>query len=112
MKYLLTIILIFISAHSYAGSGGGKVLSIYAHEKGDGEGVIIFRTEINTNKAACSTSNAGREWAFMANTDQGKAMYSLLLSAAVSRSNISVNGNGDCNAWGDRERPKFIQVSY
>lgn len=41
----------------FAGSGSGKITSIYAHEKGtDNIGVILFRTENNSSKAECSTA--------------------------------------------------------
>ena len=106
------ILLLTFAGMANAGVGTGKVVEIYAHEKGDGVGLIIFQTQENTDKAACSTAIEGKEWAFRADTDQGKAMYALLLSAASSGKEVIVVGKGDCNDWGDRERPKYIRVKY
>ncbi|MEX2964506.1 hypothetical protein [Microbulbifer sp. TYP-18] len=111
MRSIIFLLFATVSCFTIAGTGSGKIINIYAHEKGDGTGVIFFETENNTNKAACS-ANGGKEWAFRVDTDQGKAMYSLLLAAASTGRNITVNGKGDCDDWGDRERPKYIRVSY
>ena len=111
MKYIYLLFLL-ISSGVFAGSGSGKITHIYAHESGGGSGVILFQIENNTDKAACSTAEGGKEWAFRADTSQGKMMYSLLLAAASAGQHVFVRGKGDCADWGDRESPKYIRVSY
>ena len=112
MKVLIFLFCFVVSPFLHAGSGSGKIIQIYAHEKGDGIGVILFELQYNSNKATCSTANSGKEWAFRVDTAQGKAMYSLLLSAAATGKDVTVNGVGDCADWGDRERLKYIRVKY
>ncbi|MGF1863698.1 hypothetical protein L4D15_00270 [Enterovibrio norvegicus] len=96
-------------ATAQAGTGSGKITRIYAHEKNGGAGVIMFNVQNHVNPPA---SCPGHEWAFDANTDQGKAMYSLLLAAASQGKPVTVMGTGDCAAWSDRERPAWIMVDY
>lgn len=112
MKKLLVCAAIIVSSvvsTAYAGSGSGKITLIYAHEKNDGAGVIMFAVQNHTGAPSQCPSH---EWAFDANTDQGKAMYSLLLSAAAQGKPVQVKGAGDCAAWSDRERPIWIMVNY
>jgi hypothetical protein len=52
------------------------------------------------------------DWAFDSSTDNGKAMYAMLLSAAAQGKQVYVRGSGDCKDWSDRERPMFIRISY
>ena len=111
LKYFL-LGLIFTSNLAFAGAGSGKITVIYAHERNNGEGVILFGVEDNREKASCSTAASGKEWAFRANTDHGKAMYALLLAAASSGKEITVVGNDACGAWGDREEPSYVRVIY
>ena len=108
-KRFITITLLMISLlplNLYAGSGKGKVTRIYAHT-GD---VIMFDVGQHLDKPACST--VGTQWALSLNSDAGKAMYSLLLSAAAQGQEVIVHGTNVCSAWGDRESPKFIYVNY
>ncbi|WP_218419955.1 hypothetical protein [Alteromonas lipotrueae] len=110
MKSLVLIIIItFYSTWCFGGNGSGKISRIYAHEKNNGDGVIMFAVEIHENPPeACP----GHEWAFDASTNTGKAMYSLLISAAIQKTPVVINGAGDCGAWHDRERPIWIKVEY
>jgi hypothetical protein len=108
-KIFIFTILGLMASSAMAGDGSGKVTRIYAHEKGSGAGVIMFAVQ---NHITPPSTCPGHEWAFDANNDQGKAMYSLLLSAAVQGKSVTVKGAGDCSAWGDRERPSWIMVNY
>lgn len=93
--------------------GSGKIQQILAHTYGgNGAGVIMFKTEVNANKAECSTAGNGSQWAFSLESEYGKAMYSLLLTAQAQNKTVSVVGMNDCSAWADRERPKFIAVNF
>ncbi|MEJ2415944.1 MAG: hypothetical protein P8Y45_03215, partial [Exilibacterium sp.] len=86
-----------------AGTGSGKILQITAHSSGDGAGVVMFKTENNQDKAACSTTDGGSQWAISLSNNQGKAMYALLLSAQAQQKSINVKGAGECSAWPARE---------
>ncbi len=107
----VAILLLGLPVIAFAGNGSGKVKEIRVYEYG-GDGVVFFQTEFNSDKAACSTADGGREWAFRVNTEVGKAMYSLLLSAATSGKQVVVGGRNDCADWGDRERPKDVRIHY
>lgn len=37
-------------------------------------------------------------------------MYSLLLMAYAANLDVYVSGKGDCDDWGDRERPVYIRL--
>jgi hypothetical protein len=112
MRIFCFLMIVLFSPMVYGGQGDGKITKIAVHEKGDGLGVVMFSTENNSGKASCSTAYGGAEWAFGADTEQGKAMYSLLLTAAASGRDIVVEGKGDCLDWFDRERPRFIKIHY
>jgi hypothetical protein len=108
IKLFMLITTVLLSFSASAGDGSGKVTRIYAHQKNNGSGVIMFALQNHSNSPICS----GHEWAFDANNEQGKAMYALLLSAASQGKSVIVKGVGDCSAWGDRERPAWIMVDY
>ena len=111
-SFLIILLLMFMWSNAIAGTGSGKVTRIYAHPKftnGVDTGVILFNVEIHNDAPA---SCPGSEWAFNADTEHGKAMYALLLSAAAQGKPVYVRGAGDCADWGDRERPSWISVTY
>lgn len=106
--YLIAVLFLIFSSFTYAGTGSGKVSKIMVHEKSNGLGVIMFLVEKHENRPKCAVYG----WAFDANTDLGKAMYAMLLSAAAQGKPVNVYGTNDCVAWGDRERPFWISVDY
>lgn len=110
LRSMFLILSMLVSTGAISGSGSGKVISIYAHRSSNDQGVIMFKTEYASDMASCSTIH--NEWAFPADTDEGKAMYALLLSAATSGLNVTVDGSGECDAWGDRESLKWIRLDY
>lgn len=107
-KILVFLVLLLFSSQLLAGTGSGKITTTYAHDKNNSEGIVIFNVENHTSPPSCS----GNEWAFDLNNELGKAMYSLLLSAATQGKTVTVGGTHDCNAWQDRERPLWIRVDY
>ena len=109
LTLVVSILLAFINPYANSGDGAGKVTRIYAHDKDDGKGVIMFNVESHTNPPE---ECPGHEWAFDLSTELGKAMYALLLSAAAQGKSVIVKGAGDCAAWGDRERPYWIRIDY
>jgi hypothetical protein len=114
IKTILITLLLLISLPAFSGTGSGLVTRIFAHEKDNGNGVIMFATENHTIDASDNngTPCSSHEWAFDAHTHLGKAMYSLLLAAAAQKIPVIVNGMGSCSAWGDREEPSYIYVNY
>ncbi len=106
MKYLLTLIFVTISFSCFAGNSSGKVVRIMVHH-GD---VVIFDIGAHNDKPDCSTVN--NDWALSLSSEKGRAMYALLLSAAAQGQTVSVHGEGVCNAWADRESPKYMYVNY
>ena len=108
IKLFMFITAVLLSFFVSAGDGSGKVTRIYALQKNNGLGVIMFAVQNHSTPPICSS----HEWAFDVNNDQGKAMYALLLSAASQGKSVVVKGAGDCSAWGDRERPAWIMVDY
>ena len=112
MKYQLFLLTtLAVCNFSIAGEGSGKVSQITAHsDGGSGQGVIMFKTEFNTNKAECSTAFDGSHWTFSLEHESGKAMYSLLLTAYAQDKNIRVVGGDNCSIWGDRETARYISI--
>ena len=112
MKTLqLVLVLAVVSTFTKAGTGDGKVSQITAHsENGNGEGVVMFQTEVNSNKPACSSAFNGSHWTFSLEKESGKAMYSLLLTAYAQQKSVSVVGYDNCNIWPDRESVRYLYI--
>lgn len=105
-KTCVALLLTVAAEMAFAGVGSGRVAHI-SPLPGD---VVIFATQIHSNKPACST--AGNDWAIKLDTAAGRATYALLLSAASSNRPITVYGTNDCRYWGDREAVERIVVGY
>jgi hypothetical protein len=90
------------NANATEGSSNGRVVSLMVHQ-GD---VVFFNVGAHANPAPCGKDFT--DWAISLATEEGRAMYSLLLTAAATKTSVSVVGAGHCNAWGDRESPKYI----
>jgi len=113
MKKLLVAALLLLFPFSViAGSGSGLVKMLYVHEKNISynapQDVVMFELDGVHLDAACPNV----QWAFSIETDMGRSMFALLLSAAAQKQKVAVEGTGDCTAWKDRERPKYIVVTY
>jgi hypothetical protein len=106
MKLWSFIFLFCIPLFGYAGTGSGQVEHIMVHT-GD---VIMFSVEEHLDKPSCSTQ--AHHWALSLSTETGKAMYALLLSAAAQGQEVVITGDGECNAWGDRESPAYMHIVY
>ena len=107
----LAVALALASAPIFAGDGGGLVDQILVHSHGgNGQGVLMFTTENNVNKAECGQS-IPTAWAVSLDTQSGQAMFATLLAAQSQNKQVIVKGEGDCLDWGDRERPMYIVIS-
>ncbi len=74
-------------------------------------GVVFFHT--NGARSALPTCNypvIANRFVISANTDAGKAMVSLLLTAQARGKRVFVGGTGNCNVWGDTETVSHLQV--
>ena len=116
MKNIIFILLLLMSSKASAGYGTGTITSLFAHAQGgNGAGTIMFTITVHEQAPSCSTVGDPSEWAFSLNTEHGKAMYSMLLSAQAQNKEVTVSGwgngeAGNCDDWGDRERPKYIRI--
>lgn len=110
MKSVLIAVLVLFPISSYAGTGNGLVEKIIVHQKnaqyGATEDVVMFKVTMRNDAPTCS----GTEWAFSIETDLGKAMYAMLLSASAQRKSVFVQDSNGCSAWSDREHPKYITL--
>ena len=110
----LLVVLAGFSNTALAGTSSGKVTNIYAHVSnsayGNADGAILFAAGPHVNKPSCSI--VGDEWSISLGTEHGKAMYSMLLSAAAMGKSVFVEGEGNCNGWSDRESPKYMRIDY
>ena len=98
------------SSAVFAGSGSGKIKQIYAHATGDELGLIFIKTENITSAIGC---NSAHQFVIKANTEQGKAMYSLALSAAAMGKSVTIVGLGTCElGHKNREDVNYILVNY
>ena len=103
---LMFLFFVAVTDSAWCGGGSGTVKRIMVHQ-GD---IVMFSLGDHINKPACSL--VGEDWALSLATEEGRAMYALLLSAAAQGHTVHVEGRGDCSAWGDRENPKFMWVDY
>ena len=110
MKTFITLILILFASNLHASSGWGKVVRVMAHAKANTQGAILFITEGNSGKPACSTADFGKGWAFSLDTELGRAMYSILLTAQSQNRTVGVLGTSNCNVWPDRAQPYAIYI--
>ena len=87
------------------GSATGTVLLLQPHNPD----VVIFNVGTHGNKPACSS--VGDQWALSLSSSAGRAMYALLLAASMQGQTVHVQGTGLCDAWPDRESPRWLVVN-
>ena len=109
-KFLFVLTISIFSPHVLAGGGSGKISLLFVHANSNGDGIILFSTSSNSNKAACSLADGKRGWAFKVDSPLGQAMYSLLLTAITMNREILIIGTGNCENWSDREKPLYIRL--
>lgn len=91
-----------VGAAETSGSANGLVNAIMVHEGN----AVFFNVGNHATPPTCGAGSV--DWAISLTTEEGRAMYSLLLTAAATKTSISIVGTGLCNVWGDRETPKYI----
>lgn len=96
MKKLFILVALFACMNSaYAASS--KVTGIVKNVRIDnnGEGMIRFDTSIE-NMASCAIEFYQKTYSFDANTQGGKAIYSMALAAKTTGNPMTAYGTGDC----------------
>lgn len=112
MKYIAAIGILLFCSFTNAGTASGKIKNLLVHtDAGNGQGMFMF-TIIGQRDGvpACSTVNNGKDWALSLEKESGRAIYSLLLTAQSQGKEVFVLGRGNCNSWGDREEPHYINM--
>lgn len=102
---LLFFILLNLSAPVSAGDGSGKIE--IEHVGGFGVGTLVFfYTTVHTLVPTCNTFK--QRWVLNLDSVAGKEQYSLLLAAQMAGMDVKVQGNGQCNIWGDSETVSWV----
>lgn len=105
-KTVLTLILLSISNYAASGSQSGKVKDIVV--RNDGLHWFILDGTRHDMPPCAKFSY----WMIEdEKSDYGKSQFSMLLTAYLSNSTISVAGTGTCSRWRDGESVKSIKFS-
>ncbi len=113
-RLLAMILLLGASQIASAGSSTGKIMGLYvlacpsATEQATCSVGIVRLSVTATGKPACSTASDGYEYAFALNTTAGKAMFQLMMQTQALNGTLTVLGDNNCAAWGDRERVNYV----
>ena len=113
IKSILGLAGLLVAATANAGDSTGIVTSLYVHSpnatySAAPQGVVMFAAGNPTGTASCSRYG---EWAIRLDTPLGKMMHSTLLTAIASGKTVTVQGDGTCGDWSDRERPYYIRIN-
>lgn len=95
-KYLLPLLLLSSSVMA-AGSANSKVSSVRIDKSG--MGIVEFYENLAGSPAGC-ISGYPKHLSFNANTDSGKAIMSLALSAHATGKVVIASGTGACDEYG------------
>lgn len=108
MRHIILLVAILLGASSvYAGSGSGKITFLLVNHDST-PNYVVFNVETITGHACASPSTFGK-WAVPLDTDKGRSMLSLLLSAEARGVSITVNGGSNCY-FQNRENVNYIFV--
>lgn len=106
IKIILIVTILSFSFVSFAGTGSGKVIQIMPHQ-GD---AVIFITESRAGSVPECAVPSGGQWALSLSTEDGKAMYAMLLAAFLTGKDVHVQGSSACYTpnMNIRENPVYI----
>ena len=95
---LIAVALLTTMNGAYAASS--KLTGIVKNVRIDnnGEGMIRFDTAIE-NMASCAIEYYQKTYSFDANTQGGKAIYSMALAARTTEKPMTVYGSGNCSEY-------------
>ena len=110
MKRFLVLILCFLLIPSTANAGqadfGRPVGIIFTQWN-----VVLFTTNgVRYNPPTSCANFQVNRFAIPTNTDWGKAMVSMLLTAQARGKRVWINGSGNCNLWGDSEGVDYLVI--
>lgn len=108
MKNYIWTTLCLSSFYSQAAVFDGKLIAL---EIGPLYGDIVY---INvegtpTGRPSCATNQGGYDYAFDSSTKVGEKMFSVLLAAQRSNTNIKISGSGDCAVGSNVESIRWVQ---
>ena len=111
MKTIIIFFLLLVSSISFAGNQSGSVQKLFVSGR-DYAAPNQNPTHLNITgnyiaKPACATSGY---WAVDTDTQQGKSILSLLLTAYATGKEISLLGTGNCSLRPDMET--LFQVGF
>jgi hypothetical protein len=96
MKAFSLLVVFFVSVNVYA-SGQVTSSEIYrVRVDQTGKGYVEFKKNLSSSPACAQHVN---RLAFDANTEGGKAIYSLMLTAFAANKKITAYGNGTCKTY-------------
>jgi len=100
MKHLLFTLLLSLLSFPLWAAGTLNYLDV-------NQGVVYFSTEQakTATSPTCVDAAQAEKWALSLESDNGRAMYSILLTAMATGMEIGVETSSDCNAATGFERP-------
>lgn len=103
---ILSLLYISLAQYSFASdTTTGKLEEIGG--VGLGDNTVYFGVNPSpNNKPACSNHNK-YDYVIDISTDKGKAIYSMLLMARTTQSNITIQGSGSCLAGSNIEEIRY-----
>ncbi|WP_152569458.1 MULTISPECIES: hypothetical protein [Sphingomonas] len=106
-KALLALYALTVSSPALAGTAGsGPPINVLVTQGGP----MLFDLPNNRSGAPACATQATR-FAIPSNTDWGKAMISIILSAQAAGKQVFINGTGNCSTWGDSEGVDYVMIS-
>ncbi|MGB5398517.1 MAG: hypothetical protein WBN96_15320 [Gammaproteobacteria bacterium] len=111
MKPLLIIFLLVTSSHAFAGDQSGVVQKLFVSGRDYAppfQNPSHVSMDGNYNdRPACATSGY---WAINTETEQGKALLTLLITSSATGKSITLYGTGSCSLRPDMET--VFQVGF
>lgn len=105
MKNLVFISLFLLNGMVLAGGSEGTVTTPLV-TSGD---VFIFSSGSHAGKPACATNTLGT-WAVSLNSEYGRGIMALALSAHAQGKRLHVQGKNNCDDWVDRETVNYAFI--
>ena len=96
-------LLLLLTPNAFAGMGGGTVQIAHVYPGN----LVFLYTSQRSNAPACTVTTTKR-WVLDISTVEGRAKYSLLLSAQLMGKAVVVAGTGGCALWGDSETVDWV----
>lgn len=98
LKFILLVSL-FSSQVLAIGKAENAIVSDVRIDR-SGNGIVAFNKAISGTPASCRNAEGyANHFSFNTNTEGGRAIYAMVLSAAATRSPITAYGTGTCNEF-------------